>query len=84
MISQITELLRSSLSPSQLNIIDESSKHKGHAGSSGGGHFIIEISSSNFNGKSQLECHRLVYQALESLIQSKQIHALSIRAKAVY
>ncbi|MDF2530116.1 MAG: BolA family protein [Gammaproteobacteria bacterium] len=84
MIEKITTLLYSSLQPSYLNIIDESSKHKGHAGNTGGGHFIIEISSEQFKEKSKLECHRLVYQALESLIQSKHIHALSIQIKPVY
>jgi BolA protein len=84
MIEQINDLLNASFHPSYLNVIDESQKHKGHAGNTGGGHFIVEISSEQFKGKSKLECHRMVYQALESLIQSKLIHALSIQIKPVY
>jgi BolA protein len=82
--NNIITLLKQSLNPSFLNIIDESDRHKGHAGNTGGGHFIVEIGSDLFKGKSKIECHRMVYQALEHLIQSKQIHALSIQIKTVY
>lgn len=78
-ITKLRERLTQALSPTHLEIIDESSKHIGHAGAaSGGGHFAIEISSTLFEGKSLVECHRLIYQALGDMM-SKEIHALRIK-----
>jgi len=66
------------LQPTQLEIIDESAKHIGHVGAAGGaGHFQVHIKSEQFLGKSTIACHRLVYQALDSMM-IKDIHALSI------
>jgi BolA protein len=69
------------LEPSSLEIIDDSAKHAGHAGSGGGGHYSVTIESSQFTGKSTIIRHRLVYQAVGDLIPTG-IHALSIRALA--
>jgi BolA protein len=69
------------LSPSRLELEDESAAHAGHKGNTGGGHFKLLIVSSQFCGKSQIIRHRLVYQALAGLIPQR-IHALSIRALA--
>lgn len=69
-----------SLDPIVLEIRDESHKHVGHAGAEGGlGHFACVIASKAFEGKSVLECHRLVYAALGDMMQT-DIHALSMRA----
>jgi BolA family transcriptional regulator, general stress-responsive regulator len=73
----IEKLLKEKLAPSQLNIIDDSAKHIGHAGE-GKGHFTVEIASNQFENKSLIQCHRLVYQALDSMME-KHIHALCIR-----
>jgi BolA protein len=70
-----------SLSPSKLEIVDDSALHAGHKGHGGGGHFSVCITSSHFSGKSQIMRHRLIYQALADLIPNK-IHALSIQAQA--
>ncbi|MDR2874332.1 MAG: BolA family transcriptional regulator [Methylobacillus sp.] len=70
-----------SLEPQQLEIADDSARHAGHAGSNGGGHFTIAITSSQFSGKSVIMRHRIIYQALQELIPSR-IHALSIAAHA--
>lgn len=67
------------LEPQLLEIVDDSAKHAGHAGSSGGGHFTLTIVSSHFSGKSQIMRHRAIYQALQDLIPTR-IHALSITA----
>ena len=65
--------------PSELEVIDDSHKHVGHAGNvSGGGHFTVRIGSKRFSGKSRLEAHRLIYQALDNMIPD-EIHALSIK-----
>jgi len=70
------------LEPSQLEIIDESHLHAGHAGArDGGGHFRMTIVSPRFAGKRTMERHRLVYDAAGDLMK-RQIHALSITAKA--
>ena len=70
-----------SLKPTQLEIVDDSSAHIGHAGAaeSGGGHFNLLIVSDIFENKNALERHRLVYSKLADLIPN-QIHALSLRA----
>ena len=81
LVIQITELLNTALKPSLLKINDDSHKHKGHAGNTGGGHFSIEISANCFNGQTRIETHRMIYQAVDSLIQAKQIHAISIDIK---
>lgn len=67
------------LEPVLLEIVDDSAKHAGHAGNSGGGHFTLTVVSSQFSGKSQIMRHRLIYQALQDLIPTR-IHALSISA----
>lgn len=76
--SEIRERL-ACLEPVRLEIQDDSAKHAGHAGSSGGGHFTLTVVSSQFSGKSQIMRHRLIYQALQDLIPAR-IHALSITA----
>lgn len=80
LITEITDRLQS-LEPSQLEIIDESAQHHGHAGNTGGGHFKLKITSSHFSQKSQIMRHRLIYQLVADLIPNK-IHALSIQALA--
>lgn len=69
------------LSPTRLEIEDNSAAHAGHAGSGGGGHFNVTIESSHFSGKSTIIRHRLVYEAVGDLIPSR-VHALSIKAIA--
>lgn len=69
------------LSPTKLELEDESALHAGHKGNTGGGHFKLLIVSSQFCGKSQIIRHRLVYQALAGMIPNR-IHALSIHAVA--
>jgi len=79
-VNQIEQCLRAALAPLRLNIEDESAKHAGHAGArEGGGHFDVTIVASQFSGKSLLQRHRLVYDALGEAMR-KDIHALSIHA----
>jgi BolA protein len=79
-VALIHERLTEALAPQSLNIIDESAKHAGHASAGGGGHFIVEIVSDAFQGKTPLQRHRLVYDVLDEAMKSNEIHALSIRA----
>jgi BolA protein len=69
-----------SLEPEALEITDESALHAGHEGArSGGGHFRLTIISKRFTDLNTVARHRVVYQALGSLMGSR-IHALSITA----
>lgn len=78
-IEWIKTQLDSQLNPSELKIHDDSYKHAGHEGAKGGaGHFTIEIASELFKHKSLIECHRMIYKALETAIPH-EIHALKIK-----
>ncbi len=81
-VEAIRDRLTEQLQPQQLDIVDESHLHAGHAGAaSGAGHFAVTITADAFNGKSLIERHRLVYLAVNDLMPS-EIHALSIKAIA--
>ena len=67
------------LDAERLEIVDESEKHRGHAGSGGGGHYRMTVVSDRFSGQSHMARHRLVYGMLSDLMK-KDIHALAIRA----
>jgi BolA protein len=80
-IEMIRERLTNTLQPAELEIIDESARHAGHAGAaSGGGHFIVNIVAAAFNDKTLIQRHRLVYDAVDDIMH-REIHALSIQAK---
>ena len=79
-VAKIRERLEAELAPQELDIKDESHRHAGHEGARDGrGHFQCTIVSTAFEGRSPLERHRMVYEALGDLMLS-DIHALSIRA----
>jgi BolA protein len=70
------------LMPLQVELIDESAQHAGHAGAkSGGGHYQLTIISPTFTGKNIVARHRAIYQAMGDLM-STRVHALSISAYA--
>lgn len=71
------------LAPSQVELIDESAKHAGHAGAAPGGntHWKLTIVSAAFAGKPTLARHRMIYQAIGDLMHDP-IHALAIGAHA--
>jgi BolA protein len=71
------------LEPVQLELVDESAQHEGHAGARPGGqtHWRLTIVSPRFCGQSTVERHRMVYQALGELMQNP-IHALAITARS--
>jgi len=66
------------LTPLAVAVEDDSALHAGHPGAaSGGGHYTLRMTSPRFEGKSRIERHRLVYDALADLMQS-EIHALAM------
>jgi BolA protein len=71
------------LDPVQVDLVDESSQHAGHAGyrPGGGTHWRLTIVSARFAGQPTVARHRMVYQALGELMQNP-IHALAITARA--
>ena len=74
--------LREVLSPTQLEVIDESHQHAGHAGARDGrGHFHVRIVASEFAGQPLLARHRRINAALADMLQT-DIHALAIEARA--
>lgn len=77
-VSKIRETL-AALSPSKLDIQDDSHLHAGHAGNTGGGHYTVTIESTEFEGLSLLQRHQLVYKTVGTLMDN-EIHALSIKA----
>ena len=72
--------LAAAFAPDDLEVIDDSHRHVGHAGARDGkGHFTVRIASAAFAGMSPLARHRAVYAALGEMMQD-DIHALSIQA----
>ncbi len=80
-LQALRERLEQALTPEQLEIIDDSHKHAGHASAQGGGHYVISLVSPQFTGKGLVERHRLVYAAVDDLMKNGEVHALSIDAK---
>ena len=81
-----TEMLRrlnSALSPSSVELTDDSEQHRGHGGynPAGESHFTLRIESVMFAGKTRIERQRMIYSALGELMEER-VHALSIRAAA--
>ena len=75
--------LRAALSPTRLAVINDSDKHRGHAGHDGSGesHFTVEIEAEQFTSMTRLARQRAVNAALGDLMKER-VHALAIRAKA--
>jgi len=80
-VTTIEAILTETFSPSHLLVKDQSHLHAGHAGARDGrGHFDVNIVSDAFAGLRPLARHRLIYDALGSLMET-DIHALRINAK---
>jgi BolA protein len=73
-------MLESAFSTTGVSVQDDSARHAGHAGArDGAGHFIVRIESQAFTGRSRIERHRMVYEALAGMLP-REIHALKIEA----
>lgn len=73
-------VLTAALSPTRLDIRDDSALHAGHAGAREGGHFHLVVRSERFAGLGPVARHRLIYDALGPL-GAIGVHALSIDAR---
>ena len=78
MIADEMRVRLASLSPSRLDVIDESESPRGHAGFREGGesHFRIRMASPAFAGLGRIQRHRLVHQTLGDIVP--RIHALAL------
>jgi len=79
----IRDKLAAAFAPTELDVIDDSARHQGHAGHRPGGesHFSVRIVSAAFAGLSRVERQRRVYAALADEMKS-QIHALALTTLA--
>ena len=81
-VDRIRELLEAALQPESLDVLDDSAAHAGHGGfDPDGSHFRVRMVSGRFAGKPRLERHRLVYDALASMMH-RDIHALVLDLRA--
>ena len=83
-MKETTDLIRHhltiALKPSLLEIIDNSAAHAGHVGArQGGGHYNVTIVSDDFENKTLVQRHQLIYAALGDMMKN-DIHALGINA----
>lgn len=79
--SERIEALLQSLSPTSVQVTDNSHLHVGHEGAKGGGgHFAVTVVSSAFKGLLKIKRHRMVYQAVNELFVSGAVHALEVQA----
>ena len=75
--------LVAALHPSDIEVVDDSARHAGHAGArpEGETHFSVRVVAPAFAGKSRLERHRVVNFILDNELKAG-VHALGIEAKA--
>ena len=83
MQQRIAAKLTRGLAPTMLDIVDESDRHKGHAGAREGGetHYRVYIVSQAFAGKGRLERHRMVNALLADELAAG-VHALALKTLA--
>jgi BolA family transcriptional regulator, general stress-responsive regulator len=79
---RIRSKLQAAFAPARLEVIDDSERHKGHAGHrpEGETHFNVEIVSTAFAGLSRVERQRKVYAVLAEELAGP-VHALSVAAR---
>lgn len=72
------ERLSAALSPTRLEVRNDSHRHAGHAGDDGSGesHWHVTIVAPAFAGQSRVDRHRMVHAALGDVVA--RIHALSM------
>lgn len=81
--AQINNILTNALKPVEIQVLDQSHQHAGHAGArpEGETHFQVVVVSDSFTGKTRLERHRMINDLLFDLLRDR-VHALSLKAYA--
>lgn len=81
-VNAIEATLTKVFSPVKLLVKDQSHLHAGHEGAKGGGgHFHVTIVSHAFDGRTPIQRHRMVFEALGSMMET-DIHALRLSANS--
>lgn len=75
---RLAEDLRNALAAEHVEVVDQSARHRGHAGALEGGHYDAVIVSARFDGLGLVERHRVVYAALGDL-RERRVHALALQ-----
>lgn len=68
----------SSLGVYEVEVIDESHLHAGHAGSTGGRHYRVRVVATAFEGKPLVARHRMVNALFTEPLKNGAIHALAL------
>ena len=81
--AEIEKRLTEALTPRHLAVVDDSEKHRGHAGhdARGESHFTVTVVSDAFEGQGRVARQRLVNAALAELLRDR-VHALAMVTKA--
>ncbi|MBI2393002.1 MAG: BolA family transcriptional regulator [Deltaproteobacteria bacterium] len=80
--AHVQALLRDKLSATEVEVEDESHLHRGHAGARGGGkHLRALVVSAAFEGKSLVQRHRMVNEALAEVLHDGRVHALALMTR---
>lgn len=76
---EIHDRLTAAFAPRVLDVVDDSERHRGHAGYRDGGesHFNVMIRAGAFAGLSRVARHRAVHKALGGELVGR-IHALAL------
>ncbi|MEL6295846.1 MAG: BolA family protein [Pseudomonadota bacterium] len=76
---EIEAKLRTAFEPTEIEVVDDSASHAGHAGAPDGGqsHFNVRIRAAAFGGQSRIAKHRAVHTALGPELIGR-IHALAL------
>ncbi len=89
--ARIRAALEAGLEPASLDVVDESYKHAKHAhvvsragtaGASGETHFLIKVTSRQFENKTRLERHRMINDLVAGEMGPDKVHAIAIEARA--
>lgn len=75
---EIEQALRAAFTIREVEVIDDSASHAGHAGAPAGGqsHFLVKLRSPDLADMSRVARHRAVHKALGDIVP--RIHALGL------
>ncbi|WP_127903449.1 BolA family protein [Solirhodobacter olei] len=81
MQAEIEQRLRKAFSPEELEVVNESHRHAGHAGDDGSGesHFRVRIRAAELAAMGRVARHRAIHRALGDEVTAR-IHALALDA----
>jgi len=75
---KIEQKIKAQINVEHFELINESDKHQHHPNRESGGHFVITVVSSDFNGLSRIERQRKIFNFLKEELK-QEIHALSMQ-----